>query len=59
MMPKAVAAGLKRAAIVCNSNAFKLYYSNLLLSAVNKFPITTKLFNNREEAMAWLASFPI
>ena len=57
MMPQAVIAGLKRGAIVTNGNAFKLYYINLILSAVNKFPIQTKLFNNREEAITWLESF--
>ena len=57
MMPKAVAAGLKRGAIVTNGNAFKLYYINLILSAINKFPITTKLFNNQKDAFDWLDSF--
>jgi len=57
MMPRAVERGLKRAAIVTNGNAFKLYYINLILSAVNKFPITTKLFNNQSDAIAWLDSF--
>jgi hypothetical protein len=59
MMPKAAAAGLKRGAIVTSGNAFKLYYINLILSAVNKFPITTKLFNNQKEALEWLDSFPV
>jgi hypothetical protein len=59
MMPQAVEAGLKRAAIVTNGNAFKLYYINLILGAVNKFPITTKLFNKRPEAIEWLKSFPV
>lgn len=57
MMPQAVLAGLKRGAIVTNGNAFKLYYINLILSAVNKFPIETKLFNNRQTALAWLDTF--
>jgi phosphatidate phosphatase PAH1 len=59
MMPQAVTAGLKRAAIVTSGNAFKLYYINLILSAVNKFPITTKLFNKRDEAITWLDTFPV
>jgi hypothetical protein len=59
MMPQAVGAGLKQAAIVTNGNAFKMYYINIILSAVNKFPITTKLFNKREDALAWLATFPL
>lgn len=59
MMPDAVAAGLKRAAIVTNGNAFKMYYINLILSAVNKFPVTTKLFNNQKDAFAWLESFAV
>jgi hypothetical protein len=59
MMPQAVAAGLKHAAIVTNGNAFKMYYINIILSAVNKFPITTKLFNKRDDAFTWLATFPV
>jgi hypothetical protein len=59
LMPQASAAGLKRGAIVTNGNAFKLYYINLILSAVNKFPITTKLFNKRDEALTWLHGFPL
>jgi hypothetical protein len=59
MMPKAVEAGLKQAAIVTNGNAFKMYYINLILSAVNKFPIVTKLFNKRNEALSWLETFPL
>lgn len=59
MMPQAVKAGLKRGAIVTSGNAFKLYYINLILAAVNKFPITTKLFNNQKDAFAWLDSFPL
>lgn len=59
MMPAAVKAGLKRGAIVTNGNAFKLYYINLILAAVNKFPITTKLFNNQKDAIAWIDTFPV
>ena len=59
MMPLAVEAGLKRGAIVTSGNAFKLYYINLILAAVNKFPITTKLFNNQKDAYTWLESFPV
>ena len=59
MMPQAVQAGLKRAAIVTSGNAFKLYYINIILGAVNKFPMTVKLFNKREEAVAWLDTFPV
>lgn len=59
MMPQAVSAGLKQAAIVTNGNAFKMYYINIILSAVKKFPITTKLFNKRDDALAWLATFPL
>jgi hypothetical protein len=59
MMPEAVKAGLKRGAIVTNGNAFKLYYINLILSAVGKFPISTKLFNNQKDAFEWLDSFAL
>ncbi|HYG37587.1 MAG TPA: STAS/SEC14 domain-containing protein [Cytophagales bacterium] len=59
MMPRAVETGLKRGAIVTSGNAFKLYYINLILSAVNKFPIATKLFNNQKDAFAWLDGFEV
>jgi hypothetical protein len=59
MMPRAVAAGLKRAAIVTSGNVFKLYYINIILSAVNKFPMTVRLFNKRDEAITWLDTFPV
>ena len=59
MMPQAVQAGLKRAAIVTSGNAFKLYYINIILGTVNKIPMTGKLFNKREEAVAWLDTFPV
>jgi hypothetical protein len=59
MMPKAVQAGLKRAALVTDGNAFKMYYLNIILSAVKKFPMVTKLFNNQAAAYAWLDSFPV
>lgn len=59
VMPRAAQEGLKRGAIVTNGNAFKLYYINLILSAINKFPIATKLFNNQSDAFAWLESFPV
>jgi hypothetical protein len=59
MMPKAVQAGLKHAAIVTDGNAFKMYYLNIILSAVKKFPMNTKLFNNQADALAWLDTFPL
>jgi predicted transcriptional regulator with HTH domain len=59
MMPRAVAAGLMRAAIVTNGNSFKLYYINIILSSVRKFPIVTKLFKSQKEAFDWLYSFPV
>jgi len=59
MMPQAVTAGLKQAAIVTNGNAFKLYYINIILSAVNKFPIATKLFNNQKDALHWLEQLQV
>lgn len=59
MMPEAVKTGLKRGAIVTSGNAFKLYYINLILKAINKFPINTKLFNNQKDAFAWLDTFEV
>jgi hypothetical protein len=57
MMPKAVAAGLKRAAVVTNGNVFKMYYVNLLLSAINKYKVPLKVFKNTTEAINWITSF--
>lgn len=54
MVPAAVDNGLRRAAVVSGSNAFKTYYINLILGTVNKFGLPFKIFNNEEKAMAFL-----
>ncbi len=56
MVPAAVANGLKRAAVVSAANAFKMYYINLILSAVNKFNLPFKIFNSEEKALEFLLS---
>jgi hypothetical protein len=54
MVPAAVANGLKRAAVVSGSNAFKMYYINLILSSVNKFNLPFKIFGDEEKAIDFL-----
>jgi hypothetical protein len=55
MIPRAIAAGLQRAAVITDANAFKRYYLNLILSSVNKFGLPFKLFGTDEEAIEFLA----
>ncbi|MEO7991454.1 MAG: STAS/SEC14 domain-containing protein [Chryseolinea sp.] len=54
MVPAAIANGLKRAAVISGSNAFKTYYINLILRSVNKFNLPFKIFNDEEKAIDFL-----
>lgn len=54
MFPAAVKVGLKRAAAISDSNAFKRYYINMILSSINKFGIPLKIFGDEESAIAFL-----
>src|SRR5690242_20196415 len=54
MIPAAMEGGLKRASVVSGSNAFKMYYINLILSSVNKFNLPFKIFNSEEKAIEFL-----
>jgi len=54
MVPAAIQHGLKRAAVLTDGNAFKMYYINIILSTVNKFNLPFKLFNDEPKAMAFL-----
>ena len=54
MIPAAMDGGLKRASVVSGSNAFKMYYINLILSSVNKFNLPFKIFNSEEKAIEFL-----
>lgn len=54
MLPAAVRAGLKKAAVVFDGNIFKKYYLNLIISATNKFGMPLKLFLSEEDALKWL-----
>ncbi len=54
MVPAAVENGLKRAAVVSGSNAFKMYYINIILSSVNKFNLPFKIFNDEAKAIEFL-----
>lgn len=54
MLPKAIEAGLKRAAVIFDGNIFKKYYMNLIIGATNKFGLPLKLFLNENEAIEWI-----
>jgi hypothetical protein len=54
MLPAALEAGLLRAAVLTDSNVFKMYYLNMILSAVNKFNMPFKIFNDEDKAVAFL-----
>ena len=53
-LPLAVKQGLKAGAVVFDGNAFKKYYINVILAATNKFGMPMKVFNELDEAKAWL-----
>ena len=55
-VPGAMAAGLKKAAVVYDGNIFKKYYLTNILSSTNKFNLPFKFFGNIEEAKKWLIS---
>lgn len=58
MIPAALANGLKRAVVLTYGNAFKTYYINLILSAVNKFDMPFKIYNDELKAMEFLMNEP-
>ena len=53
-LPRAIKQGLKAAAVVFDGNAFKKYYINVILKATNRFGLPMKVFNDVDEAKAWL-----
>ncbi len=57
MLPRAIEAGLKRAAVVFDGNVFKKYYINMIIQVTNKFGLPMKVFNSEEEALVWFKSF--
>ncbi len=59
MLPAAIDAGLKRAAVIFDGNIFKKYYLNILIGVSNKFGLPLKLFNSEEEALKWIHQFEL
>ena len=53
-LPRAVAGGLKRAAVIMDGNAFKKYYMNMILQMTNKFGLPLKLVSDFDEAYDFL-----
>ncbi|QSE96686.1 hypothetical protein [Fulvivirga lutea] len=54
MVPAAIEAGMERAAVITDGNAFKRYYLNLILGAVNKFGLPFKILGDEESAVEFL-----
>lgn len=54
MVPAAINAGCKRAAVITSGNVFKRYYLNMILSVVNKFDMPFKIVQDEESAIAFL-----
>lgn len=54
MVPAAIEAGMERAAVVTDGNAFKRYYLNLILGAVNKFGLPFKICGDEQSAIDFL-----
>jgi len=53
-LPQAVQQGLKISGVVFDGNAFKKYYINMILAVTNKFGLPTKVFNDKEQAIAFV-----
>ncbi|UII31683.1 STAS/SEC14 domain-containing protein [Fulvivirga ulvae] len=54
MVPAAIKAGCKRAAVITSGNVFKRYYLNMILSVVNKFDMPFKIVQDEESAIEFL-----
>lgn len=52
--PESIKLGLRKTAVVTDSNVFKRYYLNLLIKASNKFGNPVKLCSSPEEALDFL-----
>jgi hypothetical protein len=57
VLPRGIAQGYKRGAVVFDGTIFKKYYLNIILQAVNKFKIPFKFFYTPEEVIEWFSSF--
>ncbi len=57
-LPIGIKQGLKRGAIIIDTNVFKKYYINNILNSSKKFGIPLKLYSTIEEAKEWFRSFP-
>ena len=53
-IPGAIERGLKKAGVIFDGNAFKMYYLNMLLKVFAKKAIPMKLFNDTQIAINWL-----
>lgn len=54
MVPAAIEVGMERVAVITDGNAFKRYYLNLILGAINKFNVPMKLVGDEEAAVRFL-----
>lgn len=53
-IPGAIERGLKKAAVIFDGNAFKMYYLNLLLKVFANRSIPMKLFKDTQSAIDWV-----
>jgi len=56
-LPKAVSQGLKRAAVILDSNAFKKYHFDMIYQVVGVYKLPMKHFGNLEDTLQWFSSF--
>lgn len=53
-LKQAIDGGLKKAAVILDSNPFKQFYINIILKATNNMGLPFKAFNNLEDARGWI-----
>ncbi|HOZ14507.1 MAG TPA: STAS/SEC14 domain-containing protein [Tenuifilaceae bacterium] len=56
-LPKAVSQGLKRAAVISDSSAFRKYHFDMIYQVVGIYKLPMKHFDNPEDAFKWFCSF--
>lgn len=56
-LPKAVSQGLKRAAVILDSNAFRKYHFDMIYQVVGVYKLPMKHFGNLEDTLKWFSSF--
>ncbi len=55
-VPRAIATGLSKGAVVMSASVFKKYYINLILKTIKTFDMPFKIFSDYDTAISWLTS---